>query len=113
MYSRLLGITGPTLFAADFSSSLGLSCLPRGILKSRRADFKVVFTSLHIPTAVLLMYTATSEIPEQSGMLNVVISSSQKPSVYYSSFKEDFKNAVTLAYIFSGNSENREPKKAF
>ena len=34
-----------------------------GILKSRQADLKAVFTALPIPTAMLLVYTATAEIP--------------------------------------------------
>ena len=34
-----------------------------GILKSRQADLKAVFTALPILTAVLLVYTATAEMP--------------------------------------------------
>lgn len=97
-----------------FPVSFGLSYHSWGIHKSTQVDFKIMFTSVHIQTVLLLVYMAISEIPRIvwytkcqswfSALRNplCIILASSKTSKMWS-----------LLLTFSLETENTESKKAF
>lgn len=83
-----------------------------GILKSRQADLKAVFTALPIPTAVLLVYTATAEIPRIVWYAKWRDFQLLETQCILFELQGRLQNAVTLAYIFPGNSREQRTKES-
>ena len=83
-----------------------------GILKSRQADLKAVFTALPIPTAVLLVYMATAEIPRIVWYAKWRDFQLLETQCILFELQGRLQNAVTLAYIFPGNSREQRTKES-
>lgn len=93
---QLLGINGPHYLKLISPNSLQalLPIMGAGVVhKSRQVDFKLVFTSLHIPFVLLLMYMPISEIPRIVWYTK------------YQSWLSPLRNPLCMILAWSKNSE--------
>lgn len=93
---QLLGINGPHYLKLISPNSLQalLPIMGVGVVhKSRQVDFKIVFTSLHIPFVLLLMYMPISEIPRIVWYTK------------YQSWLSPLRNPLCMILAWSKNSE--------